>query len=228
MNTVQRKASVHIVSSLIVPGLIVSGMIATIALLTAQQAWSLSTDNDEPMDVTANTSKSVGSKTGLADDPEITDLDGNVIITRGSIKILADHARIYQTPSAAKDPNAGKYSHIVLTGKPAHMQQLHDGDCGLMTADASTIDYKPPTNLAELTGGVKVVQAGRGESHSEHMLYNTDTGEMEAGDNSAGSRVHMIMQPGTAKLPARSDNCGFPGTPKSKAAKTPAAAAPAH
>ena len=220
MNTIHRKATVRFVS-----GLIVSSMIV---LLATQKAWSLSSDNDQPMDVTANTSKSVASRTGAANDPDITDLDGNVIITRGSIKIHADHARVYQIPSGAKDPNAGKYSHIVLTGKPAHMQQLHDGDCGLMTADANTIDYKPPTNLAELTGGVKVVQAGRGESHSEHMLYNTDTGEMEAGDSSASSRVHMIMQPGTAKLPERSDNCGFPGAPKAKAAKAPAGEKPAH
>ncbi|HZW75622.1 MAG TPA: lipopolysaccharide transport periplasmic protein LptA, partial [Caldimonas sp.] len=157
--------------------------------------------------------------TGAANDPDITDLDGNVIITRGSIKIHADHARVYRIPSGAKDENAGKYSHIVLTGKQAHMQQLHDGDCGVMTADANTIDYKPLTNLAELTGGVKVVQAGRGESHSEHMIYNTDTGEMEAGDPSAASRVHMIMEPSSAKLPQRSDNCGFPAsaTPKKKA-----------
>ena len=194
----------------------------------AGPAWALSSDNDQPMNVDANRQKSVGSKTGLANDPDITDLDGDVVITRGSIKIHADHARVYQIPSGAKDPNAGKYSHIVLTGKQAHMQQLHDGDCGLMTADANTIDYKPPTYLAELTGAVKVVQAGRGESHSEHMLYNTDTGEMEAGDSSASSRVHMIMQPGTAKLPERSDNCGFPGTPKAKTAKPPAAETPAH
>jgi lipopolysaccharide export system protein LptA len=220
MNTIHRKATVRFVS-----GLIVSGMAA---LLSASLAWALSSDNDQPMDLNANTSKSVASKTGAASDPDITDFDGNVVITRGSIKIHADHARVYQIPSAAKDPNAGKFSHIVLTGKPAHMQQLRDGDCGLMSADANTIDYKPLTNLAELTGGVKVVQAGRGESHSEHMLYNTDTGEMEAGDNSPTSRVHMVMEPASAKLPERSDNCGFPGAPKTKAAKSPADATPAH
>ena len=189
------------------------------AMLLQTAAWALSSDNDQPMDVTANYSKSVSSKTGAASDPDITDLDGNVIITRGSIKIHADHARVYRIPSGAKDANAGKYSHIVLTGKQAHMQQLHDGDCGQMTADANTIDYKPLTNLAELTGGVKVVQAGRGESRSEHMIYNTDTGEMEAGDPSAGSRVHMTLEPSSAKLPQRTDNCGFAPatTPKKKA-----------
>lgn len=187
------------------------------AALLAANALALSSDNDQPMDVNANSSKTVGSRTGAANDPDVTDLDGNVVITRGSIKITAAHARVYQIPSGAKDANAGKFSHIVLTGKPAHMQQLHDGDCGLMSADANTIDYKPLTNLAELTGSVKVVQAGRGESHSEHMIYNTKTGDMESGDNSPTSRVHMVMEPGGAKLPERSDNCGFPAAkPKSK------------
>jgi lipopolysaccharide export system protein LptA len=166
----------------------------------------------------------VASRTGAASDPDITDLDGNVIITRGSMKIHADHARIYKTPAGAKDANAGKFSHMVLTGKQAHMQQLHDGDCGLMTADANTIDYKPPTSIAELTGGVKIVQAGRGESHSEHLIYNTGTGDMEAGDNSPTSRVHMVMDAAGDKPAPRTDNCGFPPA-KPKAAK-PAEAKP--
>jgi len=195
-------------------------MLGLFAALWQPAAWALSSDNDQPMDVNANSSKSVASRTGAANDPDITDLDGNVVITRGSIKITAAHARIYQIPSGAKDANAGKFSHIVLTGKPAHMQQLHDGDCGLMTADANTIDYKPLTNLAELTGNVKVVQAGRGESHSEHMIYNTDTGDMESGDSSPTSRVHMVMEPSGAKPAPRTDNCGFPPA-KAKANKEP-------
>ena len=182
---------------------------ALAALALASTAAALSSDNDQPMDVTANHQKSVASRTGAANDPDITDLDGNVVITRGSIKIHADHARIYQIPSGAKDANAGKFSHIVLTGKQAHMQQLHDGDCSMMTADANTIDYKPLANMAELTGSVKVVQAGRGESHSEHMIYNTQTGDMESGDNSPTSRITMRMEPGGAKAPERTDNCGF-------------------
>ena len=124
-----------------------AALAALAAALLAVGAWALSSDNDQPMDVTANHQKTTQSKTGAASDPDITDLDGNVIITRGSIKIHADHARIYQIPGGAKDPNAGKFSHIVLTGKPAHMQQLHDGDCSPMSADANTIDYKPPSTM---------------------------------------------------------------------------------
>ena len=198
-----------------------SALLCLAAVTVTPLAWALSSDNDQPMDVTANHQKTTQSKTGAASDPDITDLDGNVIITRGSIRITADHARLYQIPAGAKDPNAGKFSHIVLTGKPAHMQQLHDGDCSPMSADANTIDYKPPANLAELTGNVKVVQGGRGESHSEHMIYNTDSGDMEAGDSSAGSRVHMTLEPSSAKPAARSDNCGYPAKAKKPAAEKP-------
>ena len=194
-------------------------LFGTMTALVAQSAWPLSSDNDLPMDVTANSSKTVSSRSGAASDPDITDLDGNVIITRGSIKMHADHARLYRIPSAANDENNGKFSHMVLTGKQAHMQQLHDGDCGLMTADANTIDYKPIANLAELTGNVKVVQAGRGESNSEHLIYNTNTGDMEAGDPSNASRVHIVMEPSTAKPAPRTDNCGFAPATKTKAPK---------
>jgi lipopolysaccharide export system protein LptA len=192
-------------------------LLGCLALLPCA-AWALSSDNDQPMEVEANHQKSVASRTGTAADPDITDLDGNVVITRGSIKIRADHARVYQIPAGAKVAGAGKFSHIVLTGKPAHMQQLHDGDCGLMSADAATIDYKPLSNLAELTGSVKVVQAGRGESHSQHMIYNTETGDMESGDSAPGSRIHMIMQAGNAQPAERSDNCGYPAAKKAKPA----------
>jgi lipopolysaccharide export system protein LptA len=191
----------------------------------AQYAVALSSDNDQPMNIEANHQKSIGSASGAANDPAITHLDGNVIIVRGSIKMHADHATIYQIPAGANDANAGKYSHMVLTGTQAHMQQVHDGDCSVMTADANTIDYKPLTHIAELTGAVKVVQAGRGESHSEHMIYNTDTGDMESGDNSPGSRVKLTMEPKAAQpAVASTNNCGFPGGQAAKAANKPAAA----
>jgi lipopolysaccharide export system protein LptA len=199
----------------------ISALLCLAAAACGSAAWALSSDNGQPMDVTANRQKSTQSRTGAANDPDVTDLDGNVVITRGSMKIHADHARVYQIPAGAKDANAGKISHIVLTGKPAHMEQVHDGDCGLMAADASTIDYKPLANLAELTGAVRVKQAGRGESNSEHMIYNTETGDMEAGDSSGSSRIHMVMEAQTAKPAARTDNCGFPGA-KAKKAEAPA------
>lgn len=190
------------------------------ASCVGRYAMALSSDKNQAMSVEANTSRSIASKTGAASDPAITHLDGTVHITRGSIEMHADHATVYQIPNGANSPNSGKYSHIVLTGTPAHMQQVHDGDCSLMTGDANTIDYKPLEHMVELTGDVHVVQAGRGDSRSQHMIYNTDTGEMQAGDSSASSRVKMTMEPKSATLAtSKSPNCGFPGAAKSTGTK---------
>lgn len=199
--------------------------ICSVALLALTgNAFALKSDKDQVSNIDAHYQKSVQSKTGAAADPDITDLDGDVVITKGSIKMRADHARIFQIPSAAKDPNAGKIARIVLTGKQAHMQQVHDGDCSLMTSDANKIDYNPLTDLAELSGGVAVVQGGRGTFHGEHMLYNTDTGDMESGDKSSpDARVHLVMEAKTDKPAASTNNCGFPASAAKPAAAKPAA-----
>jgi len=197
---------------------------AAAALLLTSHAFALKTDKDQPANVDANYSKSVQSKTGAVNDPDVYDLDGNVIITRGSIKMTAAHGTVWRIPSSATGPNAGQMSRVLLTGKQAHMQQVHDGDCALMTANADKIDYNPLTNIAELTGGVVVVQGGRGEFHGEHMFYNTDTGDMESGNKAEPSgRVHMVMEAKTQTPATSPNNCGFP----TGAAKPAAAAKPA-
>jgi lipopolysaccharide export system protein LptA len=193
------------------------------ALLLASQVFALKSDKDQPANIDADYSKFVQSKTGAANDPDVYDLDGNVVITRGSIKMTANHGTAYRIPSGANDPNAGQMSRIVLTGKQAHMQQVHDGDCALMTATADKIDYNPLIDIAELTGGVVVVQQGRGEFRGEHMIYNTDTGDMESGNPTDSSgRVHMVMEAKTQAPAPSPNNCGFP-----TAAAKPAAAKPA-
>ncbi len=194
------------------------------ALAIAVNAFALKSDRDQQMLVDANRAKTVESKTETVTDPDLTDLDGNVVMTQGSIKIHGEHATIYRMPKNAKNENAGKVVRAVITGKQAHMQQVHDGDCGLMTTNANKIDYNPITYIAELSGGVVVDQAGRGEFHGEHMLYNTDTGDMESGDKSSpASRVHLVMEPKTDKPAPSPNNCGFPGSAAAKAAPKAAA-----
>ncbi|MBS0570441.1 MAG: lipopolysaccharide transport periplasmic protein LptA [Proteobacteria bacterium] len=167
------------------------------ALCAAPAALALSTDRSKPLNIDANYQKSTQSRTGKAGDPDITRLDGNVAMTQGSMQAHADHATVYQNPGGVADANGnyGSLTRVILTGTPAHLQQVHDGDCGLMSADADTIDYDNLTGVALLTGNVTVVQHGKGEFHGQRMRYNTNTGEMESGDASASSRVHMVMQP---------------------------------
>jgi lipopolysaccharide export system protein LptA len=187
-------------------------LFAAMTLAFACNAFALSSDRSQPMLIDANYQKSTQSQTGKAGDPDITKLDGNVIVTQGSMKAHADHATIYKNPSGIADKNGavGGITRVVLTGKQAHLQQVHDGDCTLMTADADNIDYRNETGIATLNGGVVMVQKGKGEFHGEHMTYNTNTGEMESGDVAATSRVHMVMEPNSGQSAAQTtDNCGF-------------------
>ena len=188
--------------------------------LAAPHASALSTDHDQPMDVNANYMRTDQNKTANPD-VSTTFLKGDVRITQGSIKTHSDEATIYQDNSAkaAKSADASggnsKIKRVVMTGKPAHMEQLHDDDCSLMTADADTIDYHTDTDIADLKGHVNVIQKGKGEFHGEHMVYNTKTGEMQSGDNSPQSRVSMRFEPKNAAPAASSENnCGYPGGAK--------------
>jgi lipopolysaccharide export system protein LptA len=203
--------------------------LACLGIALSANAFALKSDRDQQMLIDANRQTSIQSQTGKASDPDVTHLDGNVVMIQGSMKGRGDNAVIYKNPSGVVDAkgNAGKMTRVVFTGKPAHMQQVHDDDCGLMTADANTIDYDVQTGIATLTGQVVVVQKGKGESHSEHMIYDTNTGAMESGDTSPTSRVHMVMEPKSEPAAPSQNNCGFPvgNGAHAKTAKTAAAAA---
>jgi lipopolysaccharide export system protein LptA len=199
-------------------------LFAAIALTCAAScACALETDRQQEMNIDAKTQKSTQSQTGTDTDPDITHFIGNVVITQGSLKSTGDHATIYKNPPGIADEsgNIGGIRRIVIVGNPAHLQQVHDGDCSLMTADALNIDYNNITGIAVLTKNVHVVQHGKSEFHGEHMIYNTVTGEMTGGDESPESHVHMVLQPSNkTPAPASTNNCGFPGTPKPKSDKS--------
>ena len=154
-----------------------------LAALAAPAAHALSSDREQPMDVKSNYSKMVQ---GSDKQPGHTYLRGDVRVVQGTMQANAAEATIHQN-------KAGEVTRVLLTGKPAHLQQQQDGG-GLVKADAERIDYDNTSGIAELTGNVTVVQQGRGELHGAHMTYNTNTGEMESVGGDAG-RVHMIIQP---------------------------------
>ena len=190
-----------------------------LCLAASPFAHALGTDRDKPMDINADYQKTQLNSGGTQ--PGVTHLRGNVRITQGSLKANGAEATMYQHPANGKDAQgnslAGGVQRVVLTGKRAHLEQLQDDNGGLVTAEAEKIDYNADTGVAELTGDVTVVQQGRGEFHGAHMTYNTNTGEMESGDNTPANRVHMIIQP-KAKPPAApaSKDAKPAGAPASK------------
>lgn len=170
-------------------------LLGSFLLLTPSALWALSTDRDQPLDVDANSAHFEQNK--QIPGASIIYLKGNVKLHQGSLKAHADEATAYQEEKQSTKTESGesKINRILMMGKPAHLEQIEDDDRGLITADAQTIDYKVASDTIELTGNVVVIQASRGEFRSEHMIYNTKTGEMQGGDDRPEGRVHIRMMP---------------------------------
>ena len=167
------------------------------ALLVAPCALARTGDRDQAMDIRADHSKTTQ---GSAKAAGVTVLTGNVRMTRGTMKANAAQATLHQHPDGAKDASGNDISNevqrVILTGKPAHLEEIgNDGD--LVISNADKIDYNADTSVAVLDGNVSVVRQGRSEFHGEHMVYNTETGEMESGNLNGSEPVHIIIQPKT-------------------------------
>ncbi len=164
---------------------------AALALACAAPAHALSSDRDKDLEVRADSSKMVS---GAADKPgpaEYALFLGNVRIEQGSLKASGNEARVFD--SAGTGDSASR--RLVLTGAPARLEQMQDGDGGKLTARAATIDYDDGSGIAVLTGEVVVIQEGKSEFRGPRMVYDTNTGAMEGGSASPGSEVHMIFKP---------------------------------
>ena len=156
--------------------------LAALALcaLAATPAAAKSTDRQQPMDVQAD------SSSALLEDGGVSTLDGNVVITQGTLKVSADHAEIHQ--------RAGDIHEVVLTGAPAKLHQIADnGDP--TNATASRIVYTVSQELMVLTGNVVIVQP-RGNLRGETVKYDINTGRLDGGGD--GKRVSMRILPKTA------------------------------
>lgn len=167
-------------------------------------ASALSTDRQQTMKVTSAYSKLTQGNAKAAGSAY---LKGNVRIEQGSMKATGAEATLHQHPDGARNARgedvSGDIQRIVLVGSPAHIEQLQDNGGGLMTADAAKIDYDADTGIAVLTGGVKVVQQGRGTFNGEHMTYNTNTGEMESGNTASNQPITMTFEPKKKAPPAK-------------------------
>ncbi|MEI7035840.1 lipopolysaccharide transport periplasmic protein LptA [Fulvimonas yonginensis] len=180
----------------------------TAGLLALQPALAKRSDRDKPADIVAK------SFDGSQQDNGYIIYKGQVRITQGTLQATGDLAKAYLDG----DNNV---TRVVLTGSPAHIQQLDDAG-NLMEGNAATIDYDNVKGIAVLTGNAMVKQQGRGEAHGDKLTYDTGTSQM-TGESRGDGLVHMIFKP--KPRPAGSAPASRPAA--SGTAPAPAASAPA-
>jgi lipopolysaccharide export system protein LptA len=175
--------------------------LVALSFLVLSPAFAKKDDRSQPMNV-----EHADSFSGFNAPNSVTTLTGHVVMSQGTMKVTGDLAKLYFDA----DQNI---SRIVVTGKPAHIQQLDDSG-NLMTGDALTLDYDNIKGIAVLLTNAVVHQKGRGEAHGDKLTYNTQTSEM-SGDSGGDGSVHMTFLP-------------KPKPATSEPASQPAATAPAQ
>ncbi|KZC42375.1 MULTISPECIES: lipopolysaccharide transport periplasmic protein LptA [Rhodanobacter] len=169
--------------------------IAALGLLAAQPALARKSDRQQEMQVAAK------NFDGFQKPNSVSTLTGNVVITQGTLKATGAQAKVYFDADT-------QISRVVITGSPAHLEQLDDNG-NLMLGDAATLDYDNLKGIAVLSGNASVTQKGRGDARGDRLTYNTETSQM-TGESAGDGMVHMTFkpksQPAAAPAPARSSS----------------------
>lgn len=153
-------------------------------LATADSAWALPSDRDQPVQVTANTATADG-KTGIAT------YRGNVVVKQGTLEIRADEIII-------TTDKKGAIQSTVSKGNPARYQQQPDPKKGLVTAEAQRIDYDAKNEIITLTGNARLKQDGSSFS-GQSITYNSLRQQVDAKGDGA-NRVQLVFPPQAREL----------------------------
>ncbi len=143
-------------------------------------AFAKSSDRNAPMNIEAN-----ASTCDLGDNMSCT-LNGNIVITQGTLRINASQGTMAQA--------GGRPSKARLTGGVTMRQTLDDGTP--VNTKSNAVDYDFNTEIIILTGAVTITQP-RGSLRGERVVYNMRTGQVQSGGQ-GGGRVRMTIQPKTA------------------------------
>lgn len=168
-----------------------------LGLAMLQPALARKDDRQQPANIAAKAFDATQQANG------IIHYKNNVLLTQGTLKATGALATAYLDAD-------NSVTRVVITGTPAHIEQLDDSG-NLMQGDAATIDYDNVKQVAVLTGNASVKQKGRGEAHGDKLTYNTQTSQM-TGESNGDGMVHMTFLP----------------KPKPAAPATPAATKPSE
>ncbi|MFC5524699.1 lipopolysaccharide transport periplasmic protein LptA [Rhodanobacter ginsengisoli] len=151
-----------------------------LGLAMLQPALARKDDRQKPANIAAKSFDATQQDNG------VIHYKGSVLLTQGTLKATGALATAYLD-------SGNSVTRVVITGSPAHIEQLDDSG-NLMQGDAASIDYDNIKQVAVLTGNASVKQKGRGEAHGDKLTYNTQTSQM-TGESNGDGMVHMTFQP---------------------------------
>lgn len=139
--------------------------LALISVLCWKPVFALSTDKDQPIEVEADAGE-------LDDVKNITIYTGDVIVTRGSIRMTGDKMTVYYDENDDIDT-------LIMEGRPATYRQLPDDSKIYDEAEALRMEYYELKNLIILLRNAKVRQE-RYNFSGERIEYDTYLSQVKA------------------------------------------------
>lgn len=150
-------------------------------------------DRDKPMQIDADRMSS-------DDAARMSIFEGNVVLTQGTIRVLANRIVVHQ--------DIDGFQHATATGDPVHFRQKTDAKDGQpaewMRGQADRIVIDEHAQKIELFGNARVTRGG--DEVIGNYIFVDERSQyfsVKAGPNGAaqGGRVRAIIQPKAAKTP---------------------------
>jgi lipopolysaccharide export system protein LptA len=148
-------------------------------------------DSAKPTQIEAN-------KMQADDVRRLTIFEGNVVVTRGTLKIQADRIVVHQ--------DAEGYQHSTATGKPVRFRQRLDpkppaAEGGWMEGEAQRIEMDDRSGKIELFDAARVDRAGD-KVAGDYILVDQRADFFSVTPGKGGGRVSATLQP---KPPAKKE-----------------------
>ena len=158
-------------------------LLAALALFAAQAAAEQA-DSTKPTQIEAN-------KMQADDVRRLTIFEGNVVVTRGTLKIDADRIVVHQ--------DAEGYQHSTATGNPVRFRQRLDPkppatEGGWMEGEAQRIEIDDKSGKIELFDAARVNRAGD-EVAGNYILVDQRAAFFSVTPGKGGGRVSATLQP---------------------------------
>lgn len=172
--------------------------VLALALALPVGAWAEKADRTKPLEVEAD-----GKQTGQANlDKHRYTLNGNVVITQGTLRIKADKVELYEDARGNQQAAA-----IGSAAKPASFRQKRDRPDEYIEAEAQRVEYDGGADRVRFLGAAKMrlVRAGvvTDEASAAAIVYDqpSDTVTFEGGGSTAGAasaptgRARLVFVP---------------------------------
>ena len=148
--------------------------------LCLSQAFALSTDKDQPVNIEADS-------VDIDEAKETAIYRGSVIVTQGSINLAADEVIVYKFQS--NDP------YVVATGNLVKFSQLPDNETVRIKGRSLKAEYGLNSAKLELTGKAVLVK-GKNTFKNDRIIYDREKAIVKAGTSAKGKeRVKITIGP---------------------------------